>query len=80
MVLQDDTDVRKGSPSLHSETYTVSPITIKVEEVSDVEDEIVPPPVSWQEMKTELEVSCVPVAFLLDICVCVCLHEAVPFW
>jgi hypothetical protein len=76
VVLQDDTDVRKGSPGLHSETCTVSPqdadhiTSIKVEEVSDVEDEIVPVPVAWR-MNTELEVSCMsdryaelPVAFV----------------
>jgi hypothetical protein len=50
-------------------------ISIKVEGVSDMQEEAVPVPISWQGMENELEVSCVsnkcaelPAVFLISLC------------
>jgi hypothetical protein len=90
MFLQTDRDVTK---EVCSEKCPLSPqdaiqlMSVKVEEVSNVQEEKFPVPVTWQEMKTELEVSSLsvwpllsrwnrylemPPVFLISLCMSIC--------
>jgi hypothetical protein len=65
--LQNDVDVEKDLPGSCNETCPMpSPdanqVTIvKVEEVTDLQEESVPEPVPWHAVKAEHEVSCISV-------------------
>jgi hypothetical protein len=66
-VLQNCTDLEKDVPGFCSETYPTSScdineaISIKPEEVSDVEAEDVLMPIEFQAVKAEFEVSCMDI-------------------
>jgi hypothetical protein len=88
-------DLDKNELGLYRKTSSISSpdaahiVNIKVEEVSDVEEEELPVPVTCQAIKAECEeVSCVsicpllsrfhryselPVVLLVSICICVCM-------
>jgi hypothetical protein len=57
-------DVEKDSPDFCSEICPLSPqdacqlMNVKVEEVSNVQEEEFPVPITWQTIKAEHEVSC----------------------
>jgi hypothetical protein len=58
--------LKKDVPGLYSETCPVSSqdadqvMRMKVEEVSDMQEEDVPVPLTWQAIKAECEVSSTP--------------------
>jgi hypothetical protein len=97
MGLQNDTEVENDVAGLFSETCPVSSqdadlvMSMKVEEVSGLQEEDVPMPTIWQAVKAEHEVSCMslcplanrfdkytefPAVFLISICP----HETDPLW
>jgi hypothetical protein len=101
VILQNVTDLEKGLSGSCSETCPVSSqdadldMSMKVEEVSGLQEEDVPVPTIWQAVKAEHEVSCMslcplanrfdkytelPIVFLISICVSVCPHETDPLW
>jgi hypothetical protein len=62
--LQNDMDIEQDLPGLCTEICPLSSydacqlVSVKVEDVSDNEEETVPMPVSWHSVKAECEVSC----------------------
>jgi hypothetical protein len=72
VLLQNDVEVEKDVAGLHSERYPVSfqdadlVMSVKVEEVSDMQEEDVPVPTTWRAVKAESEVSCISVCLLLS--------------
>jgi hypothetical protein len=93
VVLQNATDLEKRLSGSCSETCPVSSqdadlvMSMKVEEVSGLQEEDVPMPTIWQAVKAEHEVSCMslcplanrfdrcaelPAVFLISMCVSVC--------
>jgi hypothetical protein len=101
VVLQNCADLEKNVRGPCSETCPISShdsnhvINIKVEEISGIEEEKVPVPVTCQAIKAEHEVSFIsicpllsrfhrypesPIVFIISTCLSLCPHETNPLW